>query len=484
MNMPSTDEGAPRIPIRRAHPVRDNIEGILATLVLALIIRHFVFEVFKIPTCSMAPTLLGQHRDLTCPNCGLDFAVDAAQNDRGVINVVDAVCPNCGYDLSTEQVSRTVCRCFPSWPQRLFRRGGNRVLVHKMSWRLDPPGRWDVIVFRHPLLETQCRACGTKIDGLTGEEKDFRCPSCGSADLRKSRKNLIKRLIGLPTEEIVIWHGDIFANGSLQRKPPGVQDELWQLVHDSAYAPRRPVDSRGPTWVEEKGSLRQESATIRLTPGEDGTAGMRYAPRILDFTAYNGRLADVPVPVGDLRWDVAVKLDGPGALRLSLREDDVEYVAIVRFGGAAQKTAIEVAGKLVSESDFSADVSAEHRVAFSNADDRLELRVDGRPLLKHEHVIPLAQLPEQAWRSGAGLAVHSAEATFSRIRLERDVYYLPRPGHEPRYAVPQDSYFMLGDNVRKSGDSRYWGPHYLAKGNVIGRAAVICWPPGHLRPIP
>ena len=36
--------------IRRSHPVRDNIEGILGALLLALIVRHFVFEMFVIPT--------------------------------------------------------------------------------------------------------------------------------------------------------------------------------------------------------------------------------------------------------------------------------------------------------------------------------------------------------------------------------------------------------------------------------------------------
>ena len=41
--------------------------------------------------------------------------------------------------------------------------------------------------------------------------------------------------------------------------------------------------------------------------------------------------------------------------------------------------------------------------------------------------------------------------------------------------VPEDHYFMLGDNGGNSKDSRFWG--YVPKENVIGRAVAIYWPP-------
>jgi signal peptidase I len=44
--------------------------------------------------------------------------------------------------------------------------------------------------------------------------------------------------------------------------------------------------------------------------------------------------------------------------------------------------------------------------------------------------------------------------------------------------VPPDHYFMLGDNVENSRDSRYWG--FVPQENVIGKAVVIYWPPSRI----
>jgi signal peptidase I len=47
--------------------------------------------------------------------------------------------------------------------------------------------------------------------------------------------------------------------------------------------------------------------------------------------------------------------------------------------------------------------------------------------------------------------------------------------------VPQDSYFVLGDNSATSKDSRYWG--FVPKNNLLGQAMVIYWPPQRIRVI-
>ena len=45
--------------------------------------------------------------------------------------------------------------------------------------------------------------------------------------------------------------------------------------------------------------------------------------------------------------------------------------------------------------------------------------------------------------------------------------------------VPEDSYFVLGDNSASSQDSRYWG--FVPAKNIIGEAMVIYWPPRRIK---
>lgn len=47
--------------------------------------------------------------------------------------------------------------------------------------------------------------------------------------------------------------------------------------------------------------------------------------------------------------------------------------------------------------------------------------------------------------------------------------------------IPNDAYYVLGDNSVSSRDSRYWG--FVPKNNVLGKAICILWPLNRIRVI-
>src|SRR5262245_30732229 len=96
---PDADKGKP-------HPPKDGfreiVETVVFVVVLVLLLKTFLAEAFVIPTGSMADTLLGYHKTLTCEQCGYSFRVNLSRQvdpepPSRSHPVTAARCPNCEY---------------------------------------------------------------------------------------------------------------------------------------------------------------------------------------------------------------------------------------------------------------------------------------------------------------------------------------------------------------------------------------------------
>ena len=52
-------------------------------------------------------------------------------------------------------------------------------------------------------------------------------------------------------------------------------------------------------------------------------------------------------------------------------------------------------------------------------------------------------------------------------------------GEGSEVVVPQDQYFVMGDNREFSSDSREWG--FVTKNAIIGKSFIVYWPINHIR---
>jgi len=299
MNDDPRSKSTPQGPDRQSS-IPDTLQALIFAFVIAMMARGFVLEGFVIPTGSMAPTLMGEHVRWQSPQTGWSYAMDAGATieafSRAARQMVDAEkrarsarSPEAAKRERLEGARRAmIARWDPMFgldapvqqaPPRARpqKRGGDRVLVLKTLYPFLEPDRYDVVVFKNP----------TDPVGPT--------------------QNFIKRLVGLPSEQLVTVDGDIFSgpldgpSDALQiaRKPEFVQRAVWQPVYDSNYQPTdlarwRQESGRSwwnAPWSPEGDDADWEIGTDRVwrSRGSGGTT-LRYDDAtwpVTDFNMYN-----------------------------------------------------------------------------------------------------------------------------------------------------------------------------------------------------
>jgi signal peptidase I len=508
--------------------VKETIESILVAFILAFIFRAFVVEAFVIPTGSMGPTLMGAHVRIECPDCGYRFTSNYSSptgDDTDIPSVstfargTTYVCPNCGFNIPF------------SGPREIY--FGDRILVLKYRYLVNPPTPWDVVVFKSPY-----------------EKKS-------DPDDPKYTDNFIKRLVGLPGQSVLVLDGDVYIGShgaapkdfKILRKPLYAQTALWRDVFDNDYLPRgdRREDGAGPfqePWTVEggtgwqgpalasggQGAGQNVPASSRVFKFENaqGESAIRFdstvnhpnVDTLSDWLAYDQ--SGDNVAVGDLKLSfVYERKSGTGPLRVQLtkRSDcfTAEFlpgkVVLARnkfLNGETFGLGATVWAKPLEAAVPDLEDGKPVAIEFMNVDYRVSVRVKGHEVLTttdaeytpnpgalyndavsaRERAQRQVEIPRPVVR-----IVGSAQnCILAHVRLAKDVYYLNDGKHldangaftqQPWYATPgnimelgPDEYFVLGDNSKVSLDARFWGApvdlpregdYHVGAGRVPGR---------------
>jgi signal peptidase I len=511
---------------------REIIETVVFVVVLVLLLKAFVAEAFVIPTGSMAETLYGYQKMVTCPKCGHEFPVNCScevdPQQQAPSPVIGATCPNCEYKFE-----------FKAEHMNPEPRTGDRVLVGKFLYDfpifgMDIPERYQVVVFKYP----------------KEPQRDY------------IAMNYIKRLIGKPGETIAIHYGNLYVCDDLNyaeqdkdvpqkdlwqfthkddwraeelfkkhqfhilRKPPKVMLAERRLVFDNDHQPLDLVGKVPPRWQagETNWNADQAKEPKRFTyqpksPGETGWLRYQHIRRgsekpslITDIMGYNSYVAqdyrNRPQPaenwVGDLMLECDANVSqasGELVLELSKGVDRFRARWNLSSGQCTLTRLADGKEETLETKDTPLKKPGKYRLRFADFDERLTVWVDNA-LPFGEGVV--YQAPEQLGPTQendlepASIGARGAAVTITGLKLYRDTYYtstVDQSGPDARVVVdftnPRDweplrnlpvktlyvqpgHFLCMGDNSPESSDGRSWGlvPHRL----LLGRALSIYYP--------
>ena len=377
---------------------------------------------------SMAPRLVGEHFDVRCADCRYSFRTDIRVPKQGVF-----ACPNCGFgkvEVPKEPV------------------GSQRVTITSG----DLPSRWDVIAFRK----------------------------------NGDRDASVKRLIGLPGERIDINGGDVYVNGERVCKSFDDYDRLKIPVFDANHTskmslpPRWRSEQNSEQWLHLPGAFHFEPKILSeplYEPTETDWLeyhhlrgfhhnGFRVEEHpVEDSYAFNQAINRTLVPVFDLSLECQLT-SLSDACEFHVRLRHVGGVAEIRIEFGRTQGLLFLSRQQEPVAKFSLPENRRLNVSVASIDSVLRIRVDGRDVFGESIVFGESLRPSSRPFSIGG---RTGSFRVENLAIYRDIYYrLLNDSPEGGFVLAADEFFVLGDNVPVSADSRHWKSGTVSKESMLG----------------
>jgi len=507
--------------------IREYAESLSIAFILAMIIRCFVLEAFKIPTGSMEPTLRG----------------DPSDGDRILVSKVY-------YDL--HEPSRWDIFVFycPDRPEkhyikRLAGKPGEEVSIHNGNLFVNgeiarkPPEiqetMWRKLSDERMLtaaeLLRKLNAARRELSGLNRVVGLGAWPLAAEASEAEQQLRLLEN--GASPDSIY-WKAGKRAEKEVRRNGPAIHRGRW-LVEMPRFNSRQQFDAWYSRWLQlrraaepkvmklqqqyeaQPGTLLQEAMQRAwdtsgfqinkngsIVAAEEG-ATATFRRKIADgrFNDHIELITDNQAvwklrkigtgrnAVGDTRWecDLGIPTEEGAEASVATIANGMKLSFTIRIGATGPDKAVRLVfgldrdGEKVGEqtAELPAGPEAKLHLVITNVD-RLYTASVEQLGVRLSHDYKDASVPEgepSTFRLAA-----SRHVTFDNVEIWRDVYYTkmgPRSipgkknwGRNAVYRLGEGEYLALGDNSPDSRDSRDWGP--VPAENIVGKAFFILTP--------
>jgi signal peptidase I len=407
---------------------RSAVHSLVGCAIVLLVIDTWLVQGLVMPLSvasgSMAPVLRGPRLHWVCQKCGQSFACGLESLPPAER---DAVCP--------------FCRA-PNDVVLGAARPGDRLLIDRVSYTLRSPRRFEIVATRSP---------------------------------RDGKILCVKRVVGLPGENVRIVNGDVWADGQIVRKGPTELREMATPVYRTPARGNRPTVA--DRWYSDTGGWKFDDGVFSHVPSSAiDWLVYRHAPpaaanrtivdaAITDESPYDQSESRALHPVSDVM--LRCQLTG-GSGELLIRAESGEDLFMLRLNLDHRQATLEHNARRIANGNAgSLALDKPTNLEWTVADHEVRFALGDHAILRYSYSPRRARGDSPSTTIAIG--ARGSEIELRELEVLRDIYYTAQENNTAfERVLGPDEYLLLGDNSAHSEDGRTW----FASGGVPARFIV------------